>query len=157
MKYLAFVWKNMRRNRRRLVLTVLSVSVSIFIFCALITVIHVINVFMERANHSEIIGVADRYDSAEDGLPQTHINKIRSLAGVRSAMGVNLAFGSYRDEKTHITLWAADHTAARATLAAAPGMDNAVPVADFESFEKERTGALVGKVWTTKFGWKKGD
>jgi putative ABC transport system permease protein len=157
MKYLSFIWKNMRRNRRRLVLTVLSVSVSIFIFCALVTVIHVINNFMKRATSSELIGVADRYDSAEDGMPETHIKKLRSMAGVRSAMGVNIAFGSYREEKNPITLWASDHTAVQATLANAPGFDNTVPDEVFQNFAKERTGVLVGKVWTKKFGWKPGD
>jgi putative ABC transport system permease protein len=157
MKYALLVWKNMRRNRRRLALTTFSVSISIFIFCALITVINLVNGFMERANKSELIGVADRYDSSEDGMPQTHINKIRQLAGVRGAMGVNLAFSTYRDEKDNITLWAADHFAAQPVLASAPGFDNAVPEESFRSFENERTGALVGKVWTTKYGWKNGD
>ncbi len=156
-KYMSFIWKNMRRNRRRLVLTVLSVSVSIFIFCALITVVNVISSFMDRANKSELIGVADRYDSSEQGLPQTHINKIRTIPGVRSAMGVNLAFGAYHEEKENITLWASDHSEVQATLATAPGFDNTVPDSDFKNFEKERTGALVGKVWISKYGWKKGD
>lgn len=157
MKHISFIWKNMRRNRRRLVLTVLSVSVSIFIFCALITVVNVIGSFMQRANKSELIGIADRYDSAEQGMPQTHINKIRTLEGVHSAMGVNLAFGSYRDEKDNISLWATDHLAVQPTLANKPGFDNEVPDEDFRAFEKERTGALVGKVWIRKHGWKKGD
>jgi putative ABC transport system permease protein len=157
MKYILLTWKNLKRNRRRLVVTSVSVSISIFVFCALITIVHVVDSFLERANKSELIGVADRYDSAEEGMPQTHINKIREIAGVRAAMGVNLAFSSYRDEKDNITLWAADHLAVDKVLATAPGFDNALPEADFRDFERERTGALIGKVWTTKYGWKKGD
>lgn len=157
MKHLLFIWKNLKRNRRRLVVTALSVSISIFVFCALITIVNIVDSFLERANKSELIGVADRYDSAEEGMPQTHVNKIKEIPGVQAAMGVNLAFCSYRDEKDNIALWAADHAALYKVLASAPGHEGDLPEGDFREFERERTGALIGKVWTTKYGWKKGD
>ena len=38
MKWLGLILKNLRRNRRRSILTVLSLTVSLFIFCALMSV-----------------------------------------------------------------------------------------------------------------------
>jgi putative ABC transport system permease protein len=157
MKFLLLIWKNMKRNRRRLIVTSLSVGISIFVFCALITIVHVVDGFLALSSKSQMIGVADRYDSAEEGMPQTHINKIKEIPGIEGTMGVDLAFSTYRDEKDSITVWAADHMALAKVLVTAPGLQNAIPDSVFRDFERERTGALIGKVWTTKYGWKKGD
>jgi putative ABC transport system permease protein len=151
------ILKNLLRSKRRMILSVLSVSVSIFIFCALITIVTLVNSFMERANKSALIGITDRYESSETGLPQTHVNTIRVVPGVRAAMGVNLGRATWRDDKDFIGVWAADHFAVKDVLAAGPGEENSIPAEDFQNFEKDRAGALVGKVWMTKFGWKKGD
>ena len=154
--YLRIIGKNVVRNRRRMALTMLSVSVSIFIFCALITVVTLVNSFMRRANGSGMIGVTDWYESSE-GLPQTHLDTIRNIPGVKAAMGVNLGRATWRDEKDPMGVWAADHFAVKDVLAAGPGEENSMPAEDFRNFENDRAGALVGKVWTSKFGWKKGD
>jgi putative ABC transport system permease protein len=120
-------------------------------------VVTLVNSFMRRANSSGLIGVTDRYDSSETGLPQTHLNTIRDVPGVKAAMGVNLGRATWRDEKDSMGVWAADHFAVKDVLAAGPGEENSIPAEDFRDFENDRAGALVGKVWTSRFGWKKGD
>ena len=50
MRYLPFLMKSALRNVRRFVLTVLSVAVSLFMFCTLMTVLSE----LERENPSEV-------------------------------------------------------------------------------------------------------
>ncbi len=156
MKYLSLVWKNMRRNRRRLTLTVMSIALSVFIFCTLITVVNGVDRFMSRADSSRVIMVADRYSMVSNPMPQAHLDRIREIPGVSAVMGVNFGAGIYRDEKDSIMLFAADHAALRAVLGASPGFEQ-ISEEDFSTFERERTAALVGKVQMLRNGWNKGD
>lgn len=155
-KYLVLIWKNIRRNLRRFILTSLSVGISIFIFCALITVVRAVDSLIHRYDSSELVGVLDRYGTSSTGFPQTYINKIKEINGVMDAMGINLGLGTYRDDKESMSLWASDHNAVKNVLKADPGFSN-VSESTFTSFEQNRTAALVGKSWMKKYGWKTGD
>lgn len=155
-KYIMLVWKNIRRNLRRFILTSLSVSISIFIFCALITIVRAVDSLIHRYDSSELVGVLDRYGTSPTGFPQAYVGRVKQISGVTDAFGINLGIGMYRDDKEAMGLWAADHEAVRNVLKADPGFVD-VSETNFATFEQERTAALVGKSWMKKYGWKPGD
>ncbi|HEX8088736.1 MAG TPA: FtsX-like permease family protein, partial [Blastocatellia bacterium] len=138
------------------ILTSLSVSISIFIFCALITIVRAVDSLIHRYDSSELVGVLDRYGTSSTGFPQAYVAKVKQISGVTDAFGINLGVGMYRDDKESMGLWASDHEAVRNVLKADPGFVD-VSETNFGAFEQERTAALVGKSWMKKYGWKTGD
>jgi len=151
MRYLPFMLKSALRNVRRFVLTVLSVAVSLFMFCTLMTVLSE----LERENPSEVAHlrlVVRRATSLADPLPEGYRAKLAAVPGVRLVTPLTWFGGLYIDDRNFFANFASEP----ATLLAVFPESTTGP-AQFEAFQRDRTGALVGRGLAEQFGWKVGD
>jgi putative ABC transport system permease protein len=151
MRYLPFVLKSALRNVRRFVLTVLSVAVSLFMFCTLMTVL----TELERENPSEVAHlrlVVRRATSLADPLPESYGPKLAAVPGVRAVQPMNWFGGLYIDERNFFANFAVD-VQTLSTLFP----ENVTTPTEREALQRDRMGAMVGRTLAEQFGWKRGD
>jgi putative ABC transport system permease protein len=151
MRFVPYVIKNALRNKRRLLLTVFSVAVSLFMFCSLMTVLSE----LDRENPSEVAHlrlVVRRATSLADPLPEAYGPKLAAVPGVRAVHAMTWFGGLYIDERNFFANFATDP----ATLFTLFPEDKTTP-AEREAWRRDRTGAMVGQSLMEKYGWKVGN
>ena len=84
MNYIGFIWKNMMRNRRRTLLTILSIALSLFVLSTLMTVLTELNREPEGED-THLRLVVRRASSLGDPLPEAYGAKLKRVPGVRMA------------------------------------------------------------------------
>src|SRR5262245_53901399 len=133
MRFLTLVAKNAMRNVRRTLLTIFSVAVSLFMFCALFTVRTELD--QETAGeigHLRLVG--RRATSLAETLPESMRSKLESVPGVALVHPMNWFGGIYKDGKSAFANSATD---ARTLLLMFP--EYTVPPEEAEAFARERT------------------
>lgn len=139
------------RNVRRFVLTVLSVAVSLFMFCTLMTVL----TELDRENPSEVAHlrlVVRRATSLADPLPEAYQAKLASVPGVTAVHPMNWFGGLYIDERNFFANFAVDP---KTLFTLFP--ENVTTPSERDAFQRDRTGAMAGQTLAEQFGWKRGD
>jgi len=151
MRFFTLITKNALRNGRRTLLTVLSLAISLVMFCALLTIV----TELEREGDSEIGHlrlVVRRATSMLDSLPESYGRKLATIPGVALVHPMNWFGGTYQDGQRSFANIATD---ARSLLQMFP--EHKVPPEQAEAFARERAAALVGRQLADRFGWKLGD
>ena len=96
MKYLSLVLINLTRNKRRTILTTLSITVSVFIFASLISLPGLLDqVLRDRANSLRLICHSKAGFSYM--LPEAYRRQIESVPHVEAVAGYSVFMGTYRD------------------------------------------------------------
>src|SRR5262245_41369463 len=133
MKFLTLIVKNAMRNLRRTLLTVFSVAVSLFMFCALFAV----RAELDQETAGEIGHlrlVVRRATSLAEALPESVGPKLRTVPGVVLVHPMNWFGGIYKDGKSAFANIATD---ARTLLPMFP--EYTVAPEEAEAFARERT------------------
>jgi putative ABC transport system permease protein len=151
MKFLRLLNKNLLRNKRRSLLTISSIAVSLFLVATLETVLTELNNPPETPD-SALRLVTRHKISLFNALPIAHREKIAGVEGVDGVVGSMWFGGVYKEPSNFFANFAVN----------ADGFFDVYPdlvVADEEktAFLDDRTGALVGKSLVERFGWKLGD
>jgi putative ABC transport system permease protein len=102
MKWLGLILKNLRRNRRRSLLTVLSLTVSLFIFCALASVPVVANRILADSASSLRIACHNKAGLAYS-LPQAYKRIIAGTPHVVAVVAESWFGGIYHDPKRSVS------------------------------------------------------
>jgi len=152
MKYLRLIFRNVVRNRRRTVLTVLSITMSLFLISTLKTLLDELEspaLTPESAKrlytrHKVSLGVM---------MPIAYREKIRSVPGVADITTYQWFGGVYKDPANFFAQFAVD---ADRLFELYPEYKIDDP-AHIQDFIKERTAALAGVKLAKKYGWKLGD
>ncbi|HZS50640.1 MAG TPA: ABC transporter permease [Bryobacterales bacterium] len=151
-KYLPFTFKNALRNRRRTVLTVLSVSVSLFLLGTLIAVYFA---FYHREGPPEaaLRAAVHHRVSLAFALPEFYAARIQQIPGVKEVCRASWYGGVYIDHRprNNFARFAVDADKIfpiRPELRVDPGQRAA--------FERERTAAAVGRSIAEPLGLKLG-
>src|SRR5258708_14404219 len=96
MNYLSLVLRNLTRNKRRSILTTLSITVSIFIFASLISLPGLINqVLRDRANSLRLITHSKA--SLLYILPESYRRRIETVPHVQAAPPHSVFLATYPD------------------------------------------------------------
>lgn len=151
MKLLPLVLRNLLRNRRRTLLTILSIGVSVFIFGALMSLPTLVDeILRERVNSVRII------TSAKTGmsypLPSSYPARIRGLPHVEAVTGESVFPATYRDPKDLVPAAAMDPAQIEAIFS-----DFDIKPSEAEQLRRTRSGALVGTELMKLFHWQVGD
>ncbi len=152
MRFLPFVLKHLRHNWIRTTSTVLAMTICIFLFCTLQTLVTAINWELLSANASRL--VVRNAVSLFYSLPLTYKDRVRALPGVRSVATVGLwllAFGDSADFFRH-PAYAID---AEEYLAIYP--EYLLSPEEKRAFLADRRGCIVGPDTAKEFHWKVGD
>jgi len=151
MKFLQFLLKNLLRNRRRTILTVTSIAVSLFLVTTLRTVLTELE--SPPSTPESALRLITRHKvSLANTLPISYRAKIAQVNGVSAVVGEMWFGGVYKDPKNFFPQFAVDTDQFFDVNA-----DMQVPESQKEAFAADRTGALVGDNLAERFGWKVGD
>jgi putative ABC transport system permease protein len=153
MKFLRLIIKNVGRNKRRTVLTILSVSVSVFLLATMQAVMVAFG-GISGLTGGEYRVVVRRNTSIADWMPEAYRQKIEQVSGVAATTPSNWFGGIYKEDKPQYTF--AQFFVDPKTLF---DVQSELQISPEEkaAFQRERTAAIVGKKLADKYGWKLGD
>lgn len=153
MKYLRLITKNIGRNKRRSVLTVLSVAVSIFLIATMQAVITAFGSISELTG-GEYRVIVRRNTALTDAMPESFRQKIEQLPGVVAVSPANWFGGIYKEDKPSY-MFAQFYVDPKTIFDVQ--FEYQISPEEKAAFQQERTAAFVGKKLADKFGWKIGD
>lgn len=153
MKHLPMILKNVWRNRRRTILTVLSIGVSLCLLGVLLAIYHAFY-FSDPTPEQALRLVTRNSISLVRPMPQAYRDKIKRIPGVRDLAVEDWYGGQYIDDK-------AEHQFAR--FATDPDKifivrsEIKIPEDQKAAFIRERTACIVGRPIAEKQKLKLGD
>jgi len=148
-----FVTKNAFRNKRRSMLTVLSIAFSLLLLTLMMTIWHAFYLDQGSAESAQRLVVRHRV-SLTFSLPGFYREKIRALPGVVSVVPVSWFGGIYKDQKPEnfFAQFGTDPEEFFKTF-----RDMAMPDDQVKAWQRDRQGVIVDDYLANKYGWKLGD
>src|ERR1700751_6100986 len=150
MKFSALIIANLFRKKIRLILTIGSFAVALFLFAFLAVVRDAFNRGADVAGADRLV-VIDKV-SIINLIPLKYRDQILQIPGVKSITHNNWFGGVYQDEKNFFPQFVIDPENQRQVF---PELK--VPDDQWANFLKDRQGAVVGAGLAKRFGWKLGD
>jgi len=148
-----FVTKSAFRNKRRSILTVLSITFSLLLLTLMMTVWRAFYMDTLSAESAQRLVTRHRVSLAES-MPLFYREKIRAIPGVVAVAPNNWFGGIYKDEKPENMF---------AQFGTDPDeffkiyTDFKIPADQVEAWQRDRAGAIVDDQLAKKHGWKVGD
>ncbi len=149
----SFVMRNAFRNKRRSVLTALSIGFSLLLLTLMICIWRAFYIDQVAPEAARRLIIRDKVSLAFF-LPGFYRDKIRAVPGVTAVAPMTWFEGKYIDDRP-------EHFFAR--LATDPeeylkvASDKVVPPEQVKAWQQDRAGALVDVTLADKYGWKIGD
>jgi putative ABC transport system permease protein len=150
MKYLILVWAGLSRKKARSILTMLSIVVAFLLFGLLQGINQGMNSVFQSLNVDRLY-VQSRI-SMSDGLPISHLARIKSVPGVRAVTHWSYFGGFFQNAQNSLPVFAID---ASTQFAVYPKIK--IPNDQIAAMQRTRTGAIIGAEIAAKYGWKIGD
>jgi len=148
-----FVTKNTLRNKRRSILTVASIGVSLLLLTFMMTVWHEFYVDQGSAESTRRLVTRHRV-SLTFSLPGFYREKIRAVPGVVAVVPNSWFGGLYKDNKPE-NFFAQFGTDPDEFPKVYPEME--IPPDQLAAWQRDRAGVIVNDELAKKFGWKVGD
>jgi putative ABC transport system permease protein len=150
MKFRGLIFANLFRKKLRLVLTIGSFAVALFLFAFLAVVRSAFNRGAEVAGADRLV-IINRI-SIINPLPLSYRDKILRIPGVKAVTHNNWFGGVYQEEKNFFPQFAIDVENQRQVVP-----ELMVPDDQWATFVKDRQGAIAGAKTAKRFNWKVGD
>ncbi len=154
LRHFPLILKNCLRNRRRTILTVLSISVSMCLLGTMIAIYHAFYLSEPAPSEALRLVVRNRISLTVD-LPAYYASRIRQIPGVREVMISQWFNGTYKDSRDQKNFFG--------RLTAEPDKffrmfsEFSVPEDQKQAFLKDRTGCLVGRDLANSLNFRVGD
>ncbi len=149
----SFVVRNAFRNKRRSILTVLSIGFSLLLLTLMMTIWR--SFYIDQGAPDSAKRVISRHRvSLTFFLPGYYRDKIRSIPGVVAVVPMTWFGGIYKDDKPE-NFFAQMATDPEEYLKVAA--DKIVPPDQAQAWVRDRAGAMVDVELANKYGWKVGD
>jgi putative ABC transport system permease protein len=148
-----FVTKNAFRNKRRSILTVLSISFSLLLLTLMMTIWHSFYLSDGSSESAQRLVVRHRV-SLTFSLPGFYREKIRAVPGVVAVVPVSWFGGIYKDQKPEnfFAQFGTDPDEFFKVF-----RDIQIPEEQFTAWQRDRQGVIVDDYLANKYGWKLGD
>ena len=143
--------KNLLRNKRRTILTLASVAVSLFLLSSLAIVYTALGRPLENGDEIPLLMVR-RSAGIVLPLPASYQARIKTVPGVKSVSRLNWFGGYWKEQTNFFANFAVDPDTIFDVQAASH-----IPPDQLEAFKRERTAAVAGKQLVDRYGWKIGD
>jgi putative ABC transport system permease protein len=150
MKFSRLIFANLFRKKARLVLTIGSFAVALFLFAFLGVVRSAFNRGTDVAGADRLVTI--NRTSIINSIPLSYRDKILRLQGIKAITHNNWFGGVYRDPKYFFPQLVIDPENHRQVFP-----EFSVPDDQWNAFLKDRQGAIVGARTMQRFGWKVGD
>jgi putative ABC transport system permease protein len=149
MKFSKLILKNILRNKRRTLLTISSLVVSLFLIITLATILTEFSRGSEKANPLRL--VTRQAVSLGFVLPVAQQQRIAAVPGVKEVMPFSWFGGIYKDQKNEFANFAVDASKMRNIMTELKMSD-----AEWQSFINDRQGAIVGQKLVKLYGFSIG-
>ena len=148
-----FVTKNAFRNKRRSLLTVLSIALSLLLLSFMMTLWHSFALDDGSAESAQRLVVRHRV-SLTFTLPGFYRDKIRAIPGVVAVVPVSWFQGVYKDQKPEnfFPRFGTDPDEFFKVF-----RDIQMPEDQIQAWQRDRQGVIVDDTLAQKYGWKLGD
>jgi putative ABC transport system permease protein len=150
LKFSKLIFANLFRKKTRLILTIGSFAVALFLFCFLAVVRDAFGRGADVANASRLDTI--NRVSIIQPLPISYGDKIAAIRGVQYVTHDNWFGGVYIDEKNFFPQFVIDPQNQRKVFP-----ELIVPDEEWANFLKDRQGAIAGARLAARFHWKIGD
>jgi putative ABC transport system permease protein len=149
MKFSSLIFANLFRKKIRLVLTIGSFAVALFLFAFLAVVRDAFNRGADVAGADRLV-IINR-TSIINPIPLSYRDKMLRIPGVKVVTHNNWFGGVYQDEKNFFPQFVIDPENQRQVFP-----ELMVPDDQWNAFLKDRQGAIAGARTAERFGWKIG-
>src|SRR5271166_3484606 len=148
-----FVTKSAFRNKRRSILTVLSISFSLLLLTLMMTIWRAFYIDTYSAESAQRLFTRHRV-SLTQSLPSFYREKIRAIPGVVAVAPDNWFGGTYKDAKPEnmFAQFGTDPDEIMKVLT-----DFKMPADQLLAWQRDRAGVIVDDQLAKKYGWKLGD
>lgn len=150
MKFAGIIWANLLRKKVRLLLTLGSFAVALFLFVFLAVVRDAFNRGTDVAGADRLV-VINR-TSIINPIPLSYRDKILRIPGIKVITHNNWFGGTYIEEKNFFPQFVIDPENQRQVFP-----ELIVPDDQWNAFVKDRQGAIAGAQTAERFHWKIGD
>lgn len=150
MKFRSLIFANLFRKKLRLILTIGSFAVALFLFAFLAVVRGAFNRGADIAGADRLV-VINRVSIIQP-LPLSYSDKILRIPGVKAVTHNNWFGGVYQEEKNFFPQFVIDTENQRKVMS-----ELLVPDDQWQAFLKDRQGAIAGARTAQRFGWRVGD
>src|SRR5271167_3326736 len=148
-----FVTKNAFRNKRRSILTIASIGVSLLLLTFMMTLWH--GFYIDKGSAESTRRLVTRHRvSLTFNLPGYYREKIRSISGVVAVVPNSWFGGLYKDNKPE-NFFAQFGTDPDEFTKVYPEMQ--IPPDQLAAWQHDRAGVIVSDELAQKFGWKLGN
>ncbi len=149
MRFAKLILKNVLRNKRRTLLTLSSLVVSLFLIISLATILTELERGSEEGNPSRLMS---RHSvSLAFLLPIADLQRIQTVQGVKAVTPFTWFGGIYKDERNFFANFAVDAAKLREIYPELKMSD-----AEWQAFSADRQGAVVGKKLQILYGFTPG-
>lgn len=149
MKYFHLIWAALFRRKSRTFLTLVSIMAAFVLFGLLDSVRQAFNAGDSVAGAGRLI--VNSKMSMQQALPESLGARIAAVPGVSAVATANWFGGVYQDPRNQVISFAVSPN----YFDLYPEMS--LPADQRASWDKTRTGAVVGAALAKRFGWKIGD
>jgi putative ABC transport system permease protein len=150
MKFSHLIFANLFRKKIRLLLTIGSFAVALFLFAFLSVVKDAFGRGADVAGADRLV-IINRVSIIQP-LPLSYRDKILRIQGVKAITHNNWFGGVYQEEKNFFPQFVIDVENQRKVIP-----ELIVPDDQWANFVKDRQGAIAGASLAKRFGWKIGD
>ena len=149
----SFIVRNTFRNKRRSLLTMISISFSLLLLTLMICIWRAFYVDQVAPEASRRLIIRDKVSLAFF-LPEFYRDKIRAVPGVTAIVPITYFGGRYIDDRPeHFFFQAATDPDEYLKVAS----DKIVPPDQLKAWQQDRAGAMVDVTLADKYHWKIGD
>ena len=154
MRYLPLILKNCWRNRRRTILTILSIGVSMCLLGVMVTLYHAF--YLSDPTPDQALRLVTRNKiSLTVALPVSYMQKLKQVPGVQEVMIANWFQGTFRDNRDPKNQFARFSTEPEKLFTVYSEWK--IPEDQKQAFVKDRTGCVIGRDVANNFNFKIGD
>ncbi len=155
MKFLSLVLRSLFRSKRRTILTILSLAISVFMVALLQSLLVTMDTLSTSTTGGNRFVVQDKA-SFTNVIPVSYGNYLRSQPEIDAVCGMQWFGGEYKDPKNFFANFGVDEQ----TFLRVYGEEYrsaTLPPEQIRDFIRDGNGCIVGQALAEKFGWKLGD
>jgi putative ABC transport system permease protein len=153
-RLVSLIFRNALRNRRRSLLTILSIATSLSLLGVMLALYH--SFFLTQPTREEALRLVTRHRVSITGiLPISYLDQIRQVPGVREAMIMQWFGGNFKDPGDTRNLFPRFSIDPERLFVIFP--EYVVPGDQKQAFIYDRTACMIGRPVAERLGLKLGD
>jgi putative ABC transport system permease protein len=153
-RHFSLIFRNCLRNKRRSLLTIISIAASLCLLAILLTIYHAFY-YTEVSPDQALRLITRNRVSLANPLPLSYQQQIRQVPGVKEVMITQWFGGTYKDSRDPANFFA--RFAVEADKFATVNPEYKMPESEIQAFVNDRTGCIIGRKTAVRHNLKPGD